>query len=245
MKVQVLGSSSEGNCYLLESSGDILVIECGVQFASVKKALNFDLSRVVGCIVTHEHRDHSRSLLDFQKYGINTFAVRQVYESHNVSTRAFCNEIQPLKRYKIGDFTVTTLPAFHDVPCLAFVISHKEMGNMLFATDTMMLEHRVKGLNHVFIECNYCDEHLQRSIDEGHVPASMRPRLMQTHMELKTTIKTLKANDLSDVSEIVLLHLSNNNSDADRFQSEVEKATGKPTVIAKAGIEIELSDKPF
>ena len=36
----------------------------------------------------------------------------------------------------------------------------------------------------------------------------MKPRLIQSHMEINTTKGILKANDLSGVNEIVLIHLS-------------------------------------
>jgi hypothetical protein len=42
----------------------------------------------------------------------------------------------------------------------------------------------------------------------------------------------LKANDLSKVQEIWLLHLSEQNSCEKRFKEEVQKITGKPTYIA-------------
>lgn len=42
----------------------------------------------------------------------------------------------------------------------------------------------------------------------------------------------LKANDLRHVQEIWLLHLSDGNSDADRFKREIQELTGKPVYIA-------------
>ena len=42
----------------------------------------------------------------------------------------------------------------------------------------------------------------------------------------------LKANDLSKVQQIWLLHLSDGNSDEKRFKREIQELTGKPTFIA-------------
>lgn len=56
MKMKCLGSSSGGNCYLLQSnSGETLIVECGVNIKEIKKALNFNMRNVVGCLVSHEH----------------------------------------------------------------------------------------------------------------------------------------------------------------------------------------------
>ena len=41
MVLKVLGSGSSGNCYILESDTEALIIEAGVPFLDVKKALDF------------------------------------------------------------------------------------------------------------------------------------------------------------------------------------------------------------
>ena len=56
MILKVLGSSSTGNCYLLQSSeGETLIIECGVHLKEIKKALNFNIRNVAGVLISHEH----------------------------------------------------------------------------------------------------------------------------------------------------------------------------------------------
>ena len=73
----------------------------------------------------------------------------------------------------------------------------------------------------------------------------MKPRLIQSHMELGTTKGILKANDLSDCNEIVLIHISDGNADESRFVSEVSEVTGLPVYAANAGLEIDLSKNPY
>lgn len=56
MILKVLGSSSTGNCYLLQSSeGETLIIECGINIREIKKALNFNIRNVAGVLISHEH----------------------------------------------------------------------------------------------------------------------------------------------------------------------------------------------
>lgn len=55
MVLKVLASSSKGNCYILESSGKKLLLECGINIKDIKRGLNFDFREVVGCLVSHEH----------------------------------------------------------------------------------------------------------------------------------------------------------------------------------------------
>lgn len=236
-----LGSGSSGNCYLLQASDGVLMLEAGVRFAEVKKALNFKISGIVGCLITHEHKDHSKALKDVIGCGIRVLALERVFRSQGV-TSPFCKPIEPMHGYKVGGFKVFALPVAHDVPCVGFVIEHDEMGKLLFVTDTMMLEYRISGLNHIMLEANYADDNLQDNIDSGIVPSAMRDRLLHSHMELETAKGIIAANDMTAVNEIILIHLSGNNSDGERFTREVAAVAGKPTYIAEAGKIFELTN---
>ena len=90
------------------------------------------------------------------------------------------------------------------------------------------------------LEANYCDRILQENIDNGIVPVTMRDRLLHSHMELNTAKDIIKANDISKVKEIILVHLSDNNSCEEFFRTEMAKASGKPVYIAKKGLELNL-----
>jgi metal-dependent hydrolase (beta-lactamase superfamily II) len=53
--LKVINSSSKGNSYILESDNEALLIEAGCRFADVKKMLNFNISKIKGLVVSHEH----------------------------------------------------------------------------------------------------------------------------------------------------------------------------------------------
>ena len=65
MKLKVLGSSSEGNGYILESDSEALCIEAGVKLSEFKKSLDFNIKKVKGVIVSHTHGDHSKYIKEF------------------------------------------------------------------------------------------------------------------------------------------------------------------------------------
>lgn len=246
MVLKCLGSSSSGNCYILRSarSDEVLIIEAGIPMQEVKKSLKFNISGIKGVLASHEHKDHSKNIKEFLECGIKVLALPPVFERQGISS-PFAIEIEPMHGYKIGGFKVLPLPVAHDVPCVGFIIEHEEMGRLVFITDTMMLEYRLPKLNHIMLEANYADEILQYNIDNGIVPVSMRDRLLHSHMELQTTKEILRANDLSGVNEIILIHLSNGNSDERRFVREVQEVAGKPVYIAKAGFEINLDKEVY
>lgn len=246
MKLTVLGSSSSGNGYILEASDEsALVIECGIPLIEVKKALDFKIGRIAGAIVTHQHGDHSKFIAEYLSSAIRVCALKEVFDAHTLKQRIFCKEIEPMHGYRIGTFKVFAVPVKHDVPCIGYVIEHEEMGKMLFVTDTMMFEYRIENLSHIMLEANYSDEILEYNIENGITPASMRPRLLQSHMEIKTTEKILLSSNLNSVNEVILIHLSNNNSDADQFKQRIMQKTGKPVIIAKRGICVDVSKEPY
>ena len=55
MELKVLGSNSAGNCYLFESDSEALVLEAGINFKEVEKAINFNTNKIVGMIASHSH----------------------------------------------------------------------------------------------------------------------------------------------------------------------------------------------
>lgn len=245
MRMTCLGSGSSGNCYLFEAADGVLMLEAGVRFIEVKKSLKFKISGIVGCLVTHEHKDHSKSIKDVIGSGIRVLALDDVFQSQDIANRSFCKSILPMHGYKVGGFKVFAFAVAHDVPCVGFVIEHEEMGKLLFVTDTMMLEYRVPSLNHIMLEANYADDILQYNIEHGIVPFAMRDRLLHSHMELETAKGIIRANDMADVNEVILIHLSGNNSDAGRFEREISEVSGKPTYTATAGMTFDLSKTPY
>lgn len=245
MKLHILGSNSFGNCYVLETISEALIIEAGVRMANVKKAVKWQLNKVVGAVVTHSHRDHSGNVTEMVASGVLVLALDDVFKAHNIEGKPFTKSIVPNKGYKVGNFRIFTLQVKHDVPCLGFVISHPDMGKLLFITDTITLDVCVPGLNHIMIEANYADDIVEENIASGAMPEAMRPRLLNSHMEIEQTKAILAENDLSQVENIILIHLSDGNSNEERFIREVQQLTGKPVYAADAGMTIDLSIQPY
>ena len=69
-------------------------------------------------------------------------------------------------------------------------------------------------------------------VEAGLVPKKLKSRILKSHFSLENVKEFLKANDLSKVQEIWLLHLSDGNSDAERFKRETQEISRKPVYIA-------------
>ena len=66
-------------------------------------------------------------------------------------------------------------------------------------------------------------------------------------MSLETTLEFLKTNDNPTLKNVVLIHLSNKNSNPDEFLKRTKEIVGNNvnTYIAGKGLNIDLSLVPF
>lgn len=246
MVLKVIGSSSKGNAYLLENDSEAILLECGVRFSEIKKAINFDVGKVSGCLVTHEHNDHAGAAKDIIGAGIDLYASKGTLEAVGIGDHHRSFPMIEKRKYMIGSFTVLPFGVVHDcAEPFGYLIDHPDCGKTLFTTDTYYLPFLFKGLNNIIAEVNYAQDIMDDNILNGRIPQVVRNRVLKSHMELGTFKEFLSKSDLSKVNNIVLVHLSDGNSDAGRFKQEIEGQTGKTVHIADTGMEIDFNTTPF
>lgn len=233
LELKVIGSSSSGNCYLIRTpeSKEVLIIECGVRYKQIEQALDFDLKNVVGCLVSHEHKDHSKAIQDVVSHAIDVYASAGTLTACKTEGHR-AHPVKSLEQFKIGRFTILPFDTKHDcAEPLGYLIHHPEIGKILFATDTYYIKYKFKGLTHIMIECNFSKEILEHNIAAGKIHPSLKKRLLSSHMSLDNLKKFLQANDLKLVEAIYLMHLSDGNSSENQFREEIQKLTGIPVTI--------------
>lgn len=231
MNFKTIASGSTGNCYLLETDTGSLLIEAGIPIKKTKRALGFDFSNIQGCLVTHEHGDHSKAIKDIAKLGIDVYASEGTLNALNCTGHRFI-PVAHNKAKTIGDFEVLPFKTEHDsVEPLGFLIRY---GNkkMLFATDTYYLRYKFNGLTHIAIECNYVKSVMEEGLTNGTIDIKRVARTMKSHMNLENLTEFLKSNDLSKVEEIHLLHLSDDNSSIPIIKNEIRKIYKGNLIIA-------------
>lgn len=245
ISLKVLGTGSSGNCYLLETQTETLIIECGVKFSIIKKAMNFDFAKIVGCIITHEHNDHSLSINELIWSGVEVYATAGTLKEKGIIS-PFSHVMQKMKMYRIGGFAVMPFPTIHDAAePVGFLIHHKNCGLVLFLTDTAYSEYKFQGLNNIIVEANYDMSIIKKRMDRDSNLSFLKDRVINSHLNIVNCLNLLKANDLSEVNNIVLIHLSDGNSDEADFKCRVEEATGKNVSVAVAGMELDFGLTPF
>jgi Cft2 family RNA processing exonuclease len=55
MLLKVVSTGSIGNSYLLETEDEAIILECGVPISKIKKAIDYNISKIKGALITHQH----------------------------------------------------------------------------------------------------------------------------------------------------------------------------------------------
>lgn len=232
INIKTLASGSSGNAYLIDDGHSQLLLECGINFKDIQIAMDFKTSKLAGCLISHEHKDHSKSLKDVLKAGINVYTSQGTIDAEGIKHHRL-KTIQSKHSFSVGTWKVMPFDVEHDVnEPLGFLLMNQQGEKLLFATDTYYVRYKFKGLTHIMIECNYSTAILNSNIAAGYAPKFMKYRLEKSHFSLENVKVFLQKNDLSKVQEIHLLHLSNNNSNETEFKQVIQELTGKPVYIA-------------
>lgn len=232
MKFEALASSSAGNAYVVSDNDTRILLECGVSHKKLQKLSGFSLSEFQACLVSHEHKDHSKSVAELISRGMPVYMSQGTAEA--LETDA-ANLIEDMEQFNIGSFDIVPFATFHDAKePLGFLIKSRVDGDVLaFATDTVNLRYKFPGLNILAIEANYDKNILERC---EKMPEKVRYRITNSHMEIDTLCDYLRSLDLSQCREIHLLHLSDATSHEGHFINKVARAVPK-------GIEITACEK--
>jgi phosphoribosyl 1,2-cyclic phosphodiesterase len=225
MNIKVHYTGSTGNLFQIDN----LLIDPGVSIKRIKEALDYKLSDIAGCLVSHAHKDHCKGVNDIMKCGTSCYMSFETAQEINASGHRV-NIIAPDKQFEIGNWKIKPFKLIHDVFNLGFLIS-KDDEKILFATDTAYIPYRFKGLTGIMISIDFDLGQLKENVDLGHLDSGLAKRIIKNHMSLQNAVEFFKANDMSQVKEIYILHLSKLNSEPDHFREEIQKVTGRPTYL--------------
>ena len=230
--IKSLSSGSHGNCYWVSDGSTPLLLEAGISFSEIKKGIDYKTSELAGVLISHEHQDHCKAVEKITRRGIDCYMSQGTADELDINSHRI-NTVWTRGQFKVGSWSILPFETQHDAEqSLGFLIENSAGEKLLFATDTYYIKYKFQNLNYIMIECNYSLDILKENIKSGRVHAARKKRILKSHFSLENVKDFLKANDLSQVQEIWLLHLSSANSDAKRFKKEIQELTGKVVHIA-------------
>ena len=227
MKFQSLASSSHGNAYIVSDQDTRILVECGIAHKNLQKLSGFSLSEFAACLVSHEHKDHAKSVDALIRDGMEVYMSQGTADALETDAVTLIGDME---QFNVGSLDIVPFATFHDAAePLGFLIKSRADGDVLaFATDTVNLRYKFPGLNILAIEANYDKAILERC---DRMPDKVKHRITNAHMEIDTLCEYLRELDLSTCREIHLLHLSDATSHEGHFINKVARAVPK-------GIEI-------
>lgn len=229
-----LASSSSGCCYLVTCRPyPPLLIECGIHYHLIAKFIWSEGGRVstlAGCLVSHAHGDHCKAVKALLAGGVDCYASAEAWAQMPTTHRSLT--LVPGTETRIGDWTVKPFLAEHDSPgTLGFLIGAPDGKRLLYITDSSFVRYTFEPCHVIAIEANYSREIIRAGAMSGDIGRNRFRHTLTGHMDIRTTIQTLLANDLSQCEAIHLMHLSAENSDEADFKDQVQKATGRPVYV--------------
>ena len=233
MEIKVLASGSTGNAYTISDGTTTLLLDAGIPFREIQIGTGFKVLKLAGAFVTHEHQDHCKAMRDLARVGVDVYASKGTMEAWGRYGPRF-HPVKALAEFDVGTFRILPFDVEHDAAePLGFLFTSAATGEkLLYFTDTYYVRYRFQGLTHIMAECNYTKQGIAESVAEGRIPIEMVPRLTRSHMSLENLLDMLAANDLRSLRQIYLLHLSDNNSEAERMKEAVQQQTGAEVYLS-------------
>lgn len=238
MEIEVLGTGSSGNCYKVKIGKATLLLECGLPYKVIQKKLNFKISEIDACLVTHEHMDHAKAVKDLMKAGVDCYMTKGTAEALNVKGHRL-NTFRKDDKGQVycwkffSDIQILPFEAVHDVkePVSYFIKTKNNDETLVFVTDTAYLKYKIPECDCLMIECNYVKAKLDENVRLGNINTSLRNRIVKNHLSLESLVEALRAASLDRCKKIYLLHLSDGNSDEKLIKRTIQETTGIEVVV--------------
>lgn len=240
MRLHCIATGSTGNCYTLTSnSGETLILDCGIPIKEIKKGLDWNIKDVVATICTHHHQDHSLSVYPLRRMGIPVFAPYISKKPMKIGNGDF--RVQAFDLTTIdGNWTHTNADGTL-CPIYGFLITHKEMGRMLYITDCEVVKWKFRDINHILLGVNYDKDLIDRD------NTGKANHVFRGHLSIDTACDFVKANYSDSLQNVIMCHLSSENSDRDSFIEKMKKvAHGANVDVAERNKEwvLRKGDEP-
>lgn len=228
MHLKIVSTGSSGNCYILESNGRRMILDLGIPWKSVIGAINFNRIGIDGALISHDHQDHSYSVMNAIRYSIPCFGLFEP-----------CTVLTPVRWSKIGDWYVLPFDAKHtnndgsDCESYGFIIK-KDSETFCYLTDLMYCKYNLKPfeINHFLIGVNYTD-----------LPDDERKmHVLKGHCSLDTAKAFIENNITDNTRTVIACHLSEIHADPDRIYTELNDITpdSVKVYIAENGARYQL-----
>lgn len=174
--------------------------------------------------------DHSKSLNDFKSMGIPIYAPYLKIDYMSMNMGEFT--VKPFDLTTIDGNWTHTHANGEPCPIFGFLITHKEMGRMLYITDCELIKWKFRDINHILLGVNYDKDLIDRD------NTGKANHVFRGHLSIDTACDFVKANYSDSLQNVIMCHLSAENADRDSFIEKMKKvACGANVDVAERNKE--------
>lgn len=219
MKLIVLGSSSKGNCYILKSkNGKFCILDCGVNLQDITSHKEFNgFSNLDFVFCSHEHKDHNRSLKEFENSGCDTISYENIGDQ---------------KRIEIGEWIICPFRVKHNALNYGAIIYNKtENKKIVYATDFIEMP-KIQNVDYWLYEINYDEFTVDKVIDNQDISKVHVANNIQYHNSLENALEYFKS--LNNKPKLIIAcHTSEMGGTKELIKKKLSKLCDKVEIATK------------
>lgn len=232
MVVRVIASSSSGNCIVIDDGTTRLMLDCGLRKKELRNKYIGSLSQFSGVLVTHEHKDHCKGVSDMLSYSVPVYMSEGTKTAMSIDS----NLIKVVKSecaVRIETFVVLPFAVEHDCaePLGFMVYSSITNEKLLFITDSKYVKYKFSDIDYLLVECNYSMDIIEENVKKGKLNEQLAERIIDSHFGLDNVKDMIDSLHRDKLKAVYLLHLSDNNSDQQRFVDEIQELVCCPVYV--------------
>lgn len=245
------GSGSSGNCYLLWTENDSIMIDAGVGIRTLKKYFRdygLSLSKVMRVLVTHDHADHIKCVGSMShELKVPVFATELVHQGIDGNycvarkvEKEYRRIVQPNVACQMGEFRVTPFSVPHDSRDNVGYFIEAGGTNFCLITDAGRITEEMAGYiaqaHYLVIEANHDREMLQ----QGPYPAYLKERIVggNGHLSNEACGEAIATHMNEHLKHVWLCHLSEENNHPELARKSIETILRAHGVIP--GVDLQL-----
>lgn len=243
MKLDILASSSSGNCALISAGDTRILVDAGIPFKWIQDGLaqlGIAVENLSGVVCSHLHSDHICGLeklaaaVRLPVYLTTDTLTGWKYKRRPISE---INLIKPQGLFKIGDIEVTTIPVRHNVTNVGFSFAHRAE-RITLVTDlgeiSETLSEYMEAADVLMCEANHSLDVLR----VGPYPDFLKQRIAHDHLSNEALCEWIGGHLTGYTRRLVLGHLSANANDRELCRLSARQALAQRGLD---GMELEIA----
>ena len=228
IEVKVIASGSGGNCTALICGKVIILLDAGIGFDRIQRALDFQ--NPTAALITHEHGDHAKisTVQELLKRGVEIFMTRGTAEALKLEKSHRLNLIEPVTRYQLEDLKFYATPTIHDAAApVMFSIGNAKF-SLRYIVDSGEIPLQLAPTDYLLIETNY----LETELLNAKIDATQKERISKNHLSFEKALRWINRNNFLDrFKEIHLMHISKRHGNGEKFRQVIKNLVGADTKV--------------